>query len=447
MRPSRVWRIVLLIVDVLLLDLGYYWSFVLRFRGQIPLRNLLPFLDALPYITLLGLGLVWAYELNSEGWYRPAGSATSVLLVVGFLNVGTMVLTFWLRGFSFPRTVFLLAPVIQTTLLLSWRLLWSGVYVRLNGPRRVAVVHLPGDRRTWEDDAIRAETGSTSVLAVVDDEESALAKSLDQVDVIYLSTSLPRERREVLLTAALAANKEVYLVPDLYDILLHNADRTRVGDKSVFHLEGLRLSPVQRVVKRLEDLLLAGVAALIGLTIFPPVAIAVWRSSPGPIFYRQERVGRNGRRFSIYKFRTMVADAERLTGPVLATENDPRITAVGRFLRATRLDELPQIINILRGEMSFVGPRPERPVFVEEFSARLPAYRCRLAVKPGLTGLAQVNGRYSTDAVDKLRYDLYYIRNYSPLLDLRIILQTVRTVLSPAAAAGLELSSRDDVAG
>jgi exopolysaccharide biosynthesis polyprenyl glycosylphosphotransferase len=311
----------------------------------------------------------------------------------------------------------------------------------------VAVVHLPGDRRTWEDDAIRAETGSTSVLAVVDDGESAMAKSLDQVDVIYLSTSLPRERREVLLTAALAANKEVYLVPDLYDILLHNADRTRVGDKSVFHLEGLRLSPVQRVVKRLEDLLLAGVAALIGLTIFPPVAIAVWRSSPGPIFYRQERVGRNGRRFSIYKFRTMVADAERLTGPVLATENDPRITAVGRFLRATRLDELPQIINILRGEMSFVGPRPERPVFVEEFSARLPAYRCRLAVKPGLTGLAQVNGRYSTDAVDKLRYDLYYIRNYSPLLDLRIILQTVRTVLSPAAAAGLELSSRDDVAG
>jgi lipopolysaccharide/colanic/teichoic acid biosynthesis glycosyltransferase len=133
----------------------------------------------------------------------------------------------------------------------------------------------------------------------------------------------------------------------------------------------------------------------------------------------------------------MIPDAEKLTGPVLATENDPRITKVGRFLRATRLDELPQLINVFKGEMSFVGPRPERQYFVEQFNELYPHYQYRLRVKPGITGLAQVLGKYDTDVADKLRYDLLYIRNYSFLLDLQLIFQTIRVVLTPERARGI----------
>jgi lipopolysaccharide/colanic/teichoic acid biosynthesis glycosyltransferase len=170
-------------------------------------------------------------------------------------------------------------------------------------------------------------------------------------------------------------------------------------------------------------------------------------STPGPIFYRQKRVGLNSKTFSPVKFRTMFDDAEKDLGPVLATADDPRITPVGRLLRPLRLDELPQMINVLKGEMSFVGPRPERPFFVEQFCRDIPDYHYRLKVKPGISGLAQVQGKYGSDAADKLRYDLYYIRNYSLLLDLQIIFQTLRVVLIPEAAMGVPADHRRATAG
>ena len=141
--------------------------------------------------------------------------------------------------------------------------------------------------------------------------------------------------------------------------------------------------------------------------------------------------------FKLLKFRTMVQDAERDTGPVLTWEGDPRITKVGRILRRMRLDELPQLINVLRGDMSFVGPRPERPFFVDQFSDRIPDYRYRLQVKPGITGLAQIEGRYSTNPEDKLKYDLYYMRSFSFVLDLQIMLRTLKVALTPDRANGL----------
>lgn len=155
---------------------------------------------------------------------------------------------------------------------------------------------------------------------------------------------------------------------------------------------------------------------------------AIKVDSAGPVFYTQERVGRNGKAFRLYKFRTMVQDAEKSTGPVLATANDNRITRLGRFLRASRLDELPQLINVLKGEMSLVGPRPERQHFVDQFSQAIPHYIYRTHVKAGITGLAQVSGRYSTTPQDKLRFDLLYAKTYSPLSDLRIMFQTLKVI-------------------
>src|SRR3989338_4676149 len=183
------------------------------------------------------------------------------------------------------------------------------------------------------------------------------------------------------------------------------------------------------IVKRSGDIIFAIVIGVISLILYPFAILAVKISSPGPIFYRQKRVGQLGKVFEIVKFRTMRKDAEKDTGAIWTTENDPRITKVGNFLRKTRLDEVPQVWNILKGEMSFVGPRAERPEFHDLLRKNVPFYEERYLIKPGLSGWAQINFHYGSsvqDAAEKLKYDLYYIKNRSLLLDLGIILKTVR---------------------
>ncbi len=187
-----------------------------------------------------------------------------------------------------------------------------------------------------------------------------------------------------------------------------------------------------QLAKRTLDIIFATAGLVLSAPIMAVVALAVKWDLPGPVFYTQERVGQKEKRFHIVKFRTMVHNAEQLSGPVWAGERDPRITRVGRILRKLRLDELPQFWNVLRGDMSFVGPRPERPVFVERLKKRLPYYGERHTVKPGITGWAQINYPYGAseeDALKKLEYDLFYVKNFSILMDLYIVLKTVQIVL------------------
>jgi exopolysaccharide biosynthesis polyprenyl glycosylphosphotransferase len=210
------------------------------------------------------------------------------------------------------------------------------------------------------------------------------------------------------------------------------------GRIPMVHLaEGWELSqPVSRSsyapYKRVLDVILVGITLPIWLVVCAGVALVVRLDSPGPILYRQERVGREGRTFVLTKFRTMVANAEE-TGPAFATLDDPRITRVGRFLRKSRLDEFPQLFTVLRGELSLIGPRPERPVFVAEYAREIPFYEQRLLVRPGVTGWAQVNYGYADDhaeTVEKLTYDLFYIKHSSFWLDTQIIGKSVWTVLT-----------------
>jgi sugar transferase (PEP-CTERM system associated) len=196
--------------------------------------------------------------------------------------------------------------------------------------------------------------------------------------------------------------------------------------------DGFRKTPLLLGLKRALDLSLALVGLIMMAPVMLMVALLVKLSSAGTALYHQERVGLNGQRFTVHKFRTMHDDAEASTGPVWTRPNDTRVTAIGRILRRARLDELPQLWNILRGEMSFVGPRPERPSFVDQLTANIPFYGQRHVVKPGLTGWAQVRYTYGAsveDAVEKLQYDLYYIKNLSIAFDLVIVLETIKTVV------------------
>jgi sugar transferase (PEP-CTERM system associated) len=196
--------------------------------------------------------------------------------------------------------------------------------------------------------------------------------------------------------------------------------------------DGFRMSPAFVLVRRCVSTLLAFACLLVVSPLLPLIALGVKLSSPGPIFYKQKRVGRNGSVFYCYKFRTMTADAEAKTGPTWAIDGDLRITTIGGILRKCRFDELPQLWNVLKGDMSFVGPRPERPEFVQTLVEAIPYYYLRHMVRPGLTGWAQINYPYGAsveDAKEKLKYDLYHIKNMSVGFDLFIVFQTIKTVL------------------
>ncbi len=251
----------------------------------------------------------------------------------------------------------------------------------------------------------------------------------DVGEVILLS---PFSWRDQLVNRLLREGRRprVSVVPSVYDILVGRISSGRVHDVPLVEVVKNPRDDLAYLIKRLTDFVIAGVLFVVTAPVALAAAVAVRLTSPGPVLYRQRRVGQGGATFTIFKFRTMQHDAEGESGPVLATLEDVRVTPVGRWLRASRIDELPQLWNVLNGTMSLVGPRPERPGFARKFAAEIPGYLERLQVKPGLTGLAQVNGEYHTSAAYKVKYDLAYIYNHSIVLDLKIMAETLKVIVT-----------------
>ncbi len=261
-------------------------------------------------------------------------------------------------------------------------------------------------------------------------------------------TALVRQQRANQLVVAVTEQRGVLPVKELLDCKLNGVDvldspsfYERITGKLLIeniqpswfiYSNGFRSTVFKDFYKRLLDLCFSLLGIVLAAPLFPLVAILVKVDSPGAVLFRQIRVGQRGKEFAILKFRTMRQDAESATGAVWSQKNDSRITRIGGFLRKTRLDEIPQLFNVLKGQMSFIGPRPERPEFVTQLTESIPYYSRRHFVKPGLTGWAQVcypYGASEEDALEKLRYDLYYIKNYSILLDLFIVLETIKVVI------------------
>jgi exopolysaccharide biosynthesis polyprenyl glycosylphosphotransferase len=223
------------------------------------------------------------------------------------------------------------------------------------------------------------------------------------------------------------------IVPDLYDAISGQARTNQIYGFPLIEIMPEIMQPWERVVKRLIDIVVSLIVLVAGLPLWILIAILIKIDSRGPVIYKQERVGKDGKIFTLYKFRSMYENAEALTGPTWAMKNDPRVTRVGKILRKLHLDEIPQFVNVLKGDMSLIGPRPERPVFVEKLSKEIPLYRRRLKVKPGITGWAQVKYKYDESIEDvkkKLQYDLFYIENMSLRMDLKIIAYTILHILS-----------------
>lgn len=261
-------------------------------------------------------------------------------------------------------------------------------------------------------------------------ETEFLVAQYDIEDVFIAYAPTWQQRLAETLTAEFPS-VNVRVVPTSYEALMCTGAVESFGDLAVVRMAH-QTRWVDEVAKRLFDITFALLGLLLLLPISALAALVIKATSPGPAIFWQDRVGRHGKPFRIYKFRTMRCDAEKATGPVLSTgKNDARLTKVGRWLRLCRVDEIPQLWNVLRGDMSIVGPRPERVVFVNKFQKKMPSYARRHQVRPGITGLAQICGGYHTDARDKLRFDLIYVSHMSLLMDLSILLRTLLVVLRP----------------
>ena len=274
-------------------------------------------------------------------------------------------------------------------------------------------------------------------LIAAEEGYDAIVKKIPQYDAIILNDVAAPLRNDIL-KFCYRYRVRTYVAPKLTDIMVRGAKNISLFDTPLLLVKGTGLTPAQRVGKRLMDIVLCSVAMVIAAPVMAVVAIAIKLEDGGPVFFRQKRLTRNNREFEILKFRSMIVDAEKYAGAVLATDNDPRITKVGKFIRATRLDEIPQILNILKGDMSIVGPRPERKVIADEYCKDIPEFPYRLKVRGGLTGYAQIYGKYNTSAYDKLRLDLMYIENYSLLLDIKLIILTLRIIFSKESTEGID---------
>lgn len=264
----------------------------------------------------------------------------------------------------------------------------------------------------------------------------AIAEKVKDFEAVIIGDINARQRNDVL-KFCYGNGIRAYVIPKISDIILMGSDRIHIFDTPFLLAKGYSLSFDQRFWKRMLDLVLAVPVFIITSPIMLLTVVAIKLYDGGSVLYKQTRCTQNGRRFEIYKFRSMVEDAESDGVAKLAYKGDSRITPIGRFIRATRIDELPQLYNIIVGDMSFVGPRPERPEIIRQYVEDMPEFEFRMRVKAGLTGFAQIYGKYNTIPYDKLKLDLFYIENYSVWLDIKLILMTVKILLKRESTEGI----------
>lgn len=264
---------------------------------------------------------------------------------------------------------------------------------------------------------------------------SELRKEIIKHDAVLIS-DIPAHEKNTILKTCVDMDKRVYFVPKISDVITASSEKLNLFDTPLFLIRDVGINTIEGIIKRAMDIVLSAIALIILSPVLLITAIAIKANDGGPVFYTQERCTIGGKKFMILKFRSMIVDAEKDGRPHPAGEKDDRITKVGHVIRAARIDELPQIINILKGDMSIVGPRPERVEHVEKYTEDIPEFTFRSKVKGGLTGYAQVYGKYNTTALDKLKLDLIYIMNYSLLLDLQIIFETVKILFRKESTEG-----------
>jgi len=378
-----------------------------------------------------------AYGGFKIGYLKRTDMLYSQIISIACVNFITYFLISLIgRNFMRPMPI-LIMTLIDIAIVGFWTFLTGELYFTIYPPRQLVILYGGGqaaDLVIKMSRRIDKYMICNAIQLSLDETDSSIEnikKQLLEYEGVIICDISPSQRND-FIKFCFENSVRTYISPKISDIIIRSADDIRLFDTPLLLCRNYGLTVEQRFFKRISDVLLSSAVLLIALPIMLVTAIAVKISDGGAVFYKQKRLTEGGRVFSVYKFRSMIADAEKDGRPMLATDGDSRITPVGRVLRKFRIDELPQLLNVLKGDMSLVGPRPERPELAAEYAKTMPEFVYRLKVKAGLTGYAQVTGVYDTSNYDKLKMDLMYIENYSVRMDLQIILMTLKTIVFPS---------------
>ena len=418
--------------------IGFYLAFLIRFNMNPSPHNIQPFFDNIHYIIIASLIIFYVYNIISTFKKPLFENAVIIFISLFLIDITTVAIAFFNRGFAFPRSIFLIGFVIQFSLIFTTKILVLRIFKsnRIKKDILIAVGSIE-EAEYIAKKILLDKNNLDNIRYICHNINKKTYELIDTVDKVYIGDSIGNTDKLDIINYCSEKNKTIYLIPSLYEISLVDFKVSQVDDLLIFKLEDMGLTYEQRIIKRILDIIISSIGLIITSPLIIIISIIIKLYDGGSIFFKQERVTENNKIFNLYKLRTMVEDAERHTGPVLATEKDKRITPLGRFLRASRIDELPQLFNVLKGDMSIVGPRPERPFFVEQFNEEIDGFKYRIFVKAGITGLAQILGNYSTDPKTKARYDLLYIKNYSLLSDIKIIFNTIKILFLKNSSKGV----------
>lgn len=412
--------------------------------------NISPYWDEgyFAYITLFMIGVMFCivywffvkmYQAQKIGIYRLTDLAYFQLLSYCFTDIVLLVeMIFWFHGIERLRFwTFFVILFVQMSGIIGAIFVHNRIFMRFDEPRRTVVIY-GNDHYRFLLKKMNAKKYRYNIRCCLHEETDmdVIKEKLESCDSVYLYEVNDEVRRKLILYCD-SIGKDIYYTQDVEDWFSMGFDISHALDTPFIRTKRVPEKWYYGFVKRTIDLACSGLGLLLLAPVFLITALAIKLYDGGPVFYKQVRLTKNHKEFQIYKFRSMIVDAEK-QGARLASQNDDRITPVGKIIRATRIDELPQLINILKGDMTIVGPRPERPEIEKVYLEELPEFGLRLKVKAGLTGYAQVYGKYNTTPEDKLKLDLLYINQRSVLLDFKLIFYTVKILFMPEATEGID---------
>ena len=414
---------------IIIIGISYYAPLMLDISNKYEYRNLEALHDSFPWIAVIAM-FIFSFNGAFNAIKKPTSEQIIIMLMSsGMISISSMAVAFFVRGFAFPRSLFGIAFFIQFLGLSSFKVFFITLIRRLRGVRRIMVISDFEDKEVLTRKILSNSGSNDRIELFVKPESDKYLEFIEEVDKIFINDNISGTIKDSIITHCITLDKSLYIVPKTFEIAILKSDIIQFSDLPTFKIDTLFLSREKMIIKRVFDILVSSIGILLVSPILIFVSIIILLFDGAPVLFKQERATIGNKTFKLIKFRSMVVNAESETGAIWAQENDPRVTNIGRFLRRFWLDELPQLFNVLKGDMSLVGPRPERPIFIKTFSESIPDFNYRLTVKAGVTGLAQVMGKYSTTPENKIKYDLMYIRNASTIFDLKIIIETVKKIL------------------
>ncbi len=422
------------LVEVALISVVFVFPLIYLFStGSIPIDD---------HATIVPIIIFSAIFLYITGSCKITDKRSIELILSGAFGVllADLAALLIIRVYSFiwfNLSGFVLTYVMQLAAFSLWTVIVRQVYKAFKKPLKAVVVCYDTENSDSYIKKIKGYSDKFEIVKIISYDDPDLYYSICRSEAVFM-LDLSSKKREKVAQYCLALNKNIYILPELYEIAVRHSSMQQIDDIPFFSCKPMTLALEEKILKRLFDIVMSAIGIVLASPIMLVVAILIKRDDGGSVFYKQERITENYRPFNVIKFRTMVQNAEAISGATLSTKDDPRITKIGKKLRATRLDEIPQLFNIFIGDMSFVGPRPERDVFIREYTKTVPEFIYRLNVKAGLTGLAQVRGKYNTTPQDKLKMDLLYINDFSFINDIKICFLTVKVMFSKDSTEGID---------